>query len=447
MTKAPDIRTTPPGPKAKRIVDRDSEFVATTTKTSPVVARRARGSIVEDVDGNLYVDFTCGIGVTNVGHCHPEIVEAIKRQSSELIHFAGTDFYYEIQVTLAERLVQITPGDFPKKVFFTNSGTEGTEAAIKIAKWNTRKPLIIGFINGFHGRTMGSLAITASRPVHRARFSPMMPGVVHIPYAYCYRCAYKLEYPGCGLYCAKILEELYFEAHVPAEDVAALFFEPVQGEGGYIVPPKGWIDEIAAISRRHRILVVDDEVQAGFGRTGRMFAVEHSKTVPDILYSAKAIASGLPMGAVIFDAKLDFDKRGIHSNTFGGNLVACASSLATINLIEKEGLLENANRMGEVLEKRLAEMAEKYPIMGDNRGLGLMWATEYVKDRDTKEFAEKERDQIVELAFKRGLILLPSGKSVIRYIPSLNIAEGELNAGLDVLDSCIRDASGSNEFH
>ncbi|MFQ5909300.1 MAG: acetyl ornithine aminotransferase family protein [Thermoplasmata archaeon] len=441
MTKAPDIRTTPPGPKAKEIVERDSKFIATTTKTSPIVAKRARGSVVEDVDGNLYIDFTCGISVTNVGHCHPELMEAIRDQSSKLIHFAGTDFYYEIQVKLAERLGQITPGDFPKKVFFTNSGTEGAEASIKIAKWNTRKPLIVGFINAFHGRTMGALAITASKPVHRARFSPMMPGVIHIPYAYCYRCAYKLEYPDCGLYCAKVLEDIYFAAHVPAEEVAALFFEPVQGEGGYIVPPRGWIDEIASIARRHEILVVDDEVQAGFGRTGRMFAVEHSSTVPDIIFSAKAIASGIPMGAVIFDAELDFGVQGAHSNTFGGNPVACASALATINVIEKEGLLDNARRMGKVLEDRLTEMTEKYPIMGDSRGLGLMWATEFVKDRKTKEFAIEERDEIIKLAYKRGLILLPSGRSAIRYIPALNISEEELVAGVDVLESCIKDVS------
>ncbi|MFQ6127321.1 MAG: acetyl ornithine aminotransferase family protein [Thermoplasmata archaeon] len=443
MTKAPNIKTIPPGPKAKEIVERDSQIIATTTKTSPVVAKRARGSVVEDVDGNLFIDFACGISVLNVGHCHPRIVEAIREQSSELIHFAGTDFYYEIQVKLAERLAQITPGDFPKKVFFVNSGTEGTEASIKMVKWHTRKPLIVGFFNAFHGRSMGALSITASKPVHRARFSPMMPGVVHIPYAYCYRCAYKLKYPDCDLYCAKILEELYFATHVPAEEVAAIFFEPVQGEGGYIVPPNGWIDEISSIARRHEIIVVDDEVQAGFGRTGRMFAVEHSNTVPDVLYSAKAIASGIPMGAVIFDARLDFGRKGAHSNTFGGNLVACASALTTIDLIKKEGMLENACRLGKIVEERLREMAEKYPIMGDNRGMGLMWATEFVKDRNTKQFAVEERDKIVKLGYKKGLILLPSGVSAIRYIPALNISEEELNAGLDIVESCIREVSST----
>jgi 4-aminobutyrate aminotransferase len=250
-----------------------------------------------------------------------------------------------------------------------------------------------------------------------------------------------MEFPDCGLHCAKILEELYFEAHVPPEDVAAIFIEPVQGEGGYVVPPKGWIDEIASIARRHEILLVDDEVQAGFGRTGKMFGIEHSNTVPDILYTAKGIASGMPMGAVILDAKLDFGVQGAHSNTFGGNLVACASALKTIELIEREGMLDNANRMGKVLKDRLDEMAETYPIMGDNRGVGLMWATEYVKDRRTKEFAVKERNEIVKLAYERGLILLPAGKSAIRYIPALNITEEELNSGLDVLESCIKYVS------
>lgn len=440
MTEAPDIKVTPPGPKAKEIVERDARYVATSTKTSPIVAKRAKGSVVEDVDGNLYIDFTCGIGVTNVGHCHPRIVEAVQKQASELMHFAGTDFFYEIQVQLAERLGEVTPGDFDKKVFYTNSGTEGTEASIKLAKWHTKKPLILGFIHAFHGRTMGSLAITASKPVHRARYAPMMPGVFHIPYAYCYRCTYKLTYPDCGFYCAKILEELYFEAHVPPEDVAALFLEPVQGEGGYVVPPKGWIDEISGIAKKHDILVVDDEVQAGFGRTGKMFAIEHSKTVPDILYAAKGIASGMPMGAVIFDAKLDFGVQGAHSNTFGGNLVACASALTTIDIIQEEGLLENARRMGDVIGKRLSEMAEKHAVMGDNRGLGLMWATEFVKDRKTKDYAVKKRNVIVRLAYERGLVLLPTGKSAIRFIPALNINEEQLNAGLDVLESCIKDA-------
>lgn len=441
MAKVPDIKTIPPGPKAKKIVERDSESVATSTKTSPIVAKKAEGSIVEDVDGNVYIDFTCGIGVTNVGHCHPEIVDAIKKQSSELIHFAGTDFYYEIQVSLAEKLAEITPGGFPKKVFFVNSGTEGTEASIKLVKWHTRKPLIVGFINAFHGRTMGSLALTASKPVQRARYSPMMPGVFHVPYAYCYRCAYKLKYPDCDLYCAKILEELYFPTHVPPEEVAAIFFEPVQGEGGYIVPPSDWIDEIAEIARRHEILIVDDEVQAGFGRTGRMFAIEHSKTIPDVLYAAKAMASGMPMGAVIFDAKLDFGVQGAHSNTFGGNLVACASSLATIDVIEKEGLLENARSLGKLIKERLDDMATRYAIMGDNRGLGLMWATEFVKDRKTKEYAVEKRNGIVELAYKRGLILLPSGRSAIRYIPALNISKEKLSIGLDIMESCIKEVS------
>lgn len=441
MTKAPDIRTTPPGPEAKRTVERDARFVATSTKTSPIVAKRAQGSIVEDVDGNIYLDFTCGIGVTNVGHCHPRIVEAVKKQTEELMHFAGTDFYYDIQVDLAERLAGITPGDFPKKVFYTNSGTEGTEASIKIVKWHTQKPLIIGFIGAFHGRTMGSLAITASKPVHKARFSQTTPGVVHIPYAYCYRCAYGMEYPSCNFHCARILEDLYFKSHVPPEDVAALFFEPVQGEGGYVVPPNGWMDEIGRIAREHDILLVDDEVQAGFGRTGKMFAVEHSGVIPDIVYCAKGIASGMPMGAVVLDAKLDFGVQGAHSNTFGGNLVACASALTTIDLIEQEGMLDNTNRMGKVLSDRLDEMTGRFEIMGDNRGLGLMWATEFVRDRKTKEYAIEERDEIVKLAYERGLILLPAGKSAIRYIPALNISEEHLNSGLDVLESCIKDVS------
>lgn len=439
MTEIPRIRIPPPGPRAREIIERDNRYLATTTKASPVVAEKGKGAIIEDVDGNQYIDFTCGIGVANTGHCHPEVIQAVEEQVHRLMHFAGTDFYYDVQTRLAEKLTAITPGDFPKKVFFTNSGTESIEAAIKIARWSTERRRFIGFLGSFHGRTMGSLAITASRIVHRERFFPMMPGVTHIPYAYCYRCPYKLSYPECDLWCAKILEEVYFSKLVPPSEVAAIFLEPVQGEGGYIVPPMKFIDELARIAQRNGILLVDDEVQAGFGRTGKMFAIEYSNAIPDIITMAKAMGSGIPIGAAVFDAKHDFGVKGAHSNTFGGNLVACSASLATIDVIQKERLLENSMKRGEQLGKRLDEMKEKYEMMGDNRGLGLMRATEFVKDRKSKEPAIQERDGILKRAYRKGLILLPCGESGIRYIPPLGIEKELLDTGLDILEDCIAE--------
>ena len=437
--KVPKIVVTPPGPKAREIIELDHRYLATTTKTSPIVAARGEGAVVEDVDGNLYVDFTCGIGVANTGHCHPTVVKAVQEQSERLMHFAGTDFYYEIQAKLAKRITEIVPGNFEKKVFFTNSGTESTEAALKLARWSTGKKRFLAFINAFHGRTLGALSLTGSKRVQRERFFPTMPGVTHVPYAYCYRCAYKLTYPDCDLWCVKIIEELYFDSIVPPDEVAALFFEPVQGEGGYIVPPPGYLDELAKLAKKYDILLVDDEVQTGFGRTGRMFGVEHSSVLPEVLTMAKGIGSGIPIGAMAFRADLDFGVKGAHSNTFGGNLVACAAALATIEVIESEGLLEKATRAGERMHKRLEEMKERFPVMGENRGLGLMRATEFVKDPETKEPAKKLRDSILERAYKKGLILLPCGESGIRYIPYLGISDELLDAGLDVLEESISE--------
>ena len=440
-TKVPEIKVPPPGPNARKVLARDARWMATTTKASPLVVKRAYGSVIEDVDGNTYIDFTCGVSVTNVGHAHPHVASAIKRQVDAFAHYAGTDFFYDIQTRLAERLAKLAPGRRPKKVFFANSGTEAIEAAIKIARYNTKRQLFLAFLRGFHGRTMGSLALTASKAVQRAGFSPMMPGAVHVPYAYCYRCPYNLTYPSCDLYCANIIEDLYMKTIAPPGDLAAVFVEPVQGEGGYVVPPKGWMERIEAIARDAGALLVADEVQTGMGRTGRMFAVQHTKVVPDIIATAKALGSGLPIGAAIFDARLDFDHLGVHSNTFGGNPVACASAMATLDVIEREDLLANAARLGARMRARLDEMAESLEVMGDNRGLGLMQATEFVTDRTSKKAAPALRDRIVLDAMKHGLVLLSAGMSGIRYIPALNIPDELLDAGLDILEASIRKAA------
>jgi len=438
MSEMPQIKVTPPGEKAKQIIEMDHKYIMTATKCSPIVVHHASGALVEDVDGNTYLDFTCGAGVTNLGHCPPKVVAAIKEQVEKVIHFAGTDFYYEAQAKLAKKLTEITPGDFKKKVFFVNSGAESIEAAIKCARWSTQRKRFIAFIGAFHGRTMGALSLTASKTVHRNRYMPLVPGVTHIPYAYCYRCPYKLTYPECDLWCAKILDEVYFNSFLPSDEVAALFYECVQGEGGYVVPPTDFILELEKIMKKHGILMIDDEVQAGFGRTGKLFASEHYGVDPDILTIAKGMGSGVPVGAIVSKAELDFGVPGSHSNTYGGNLLSCASALATIEVIEEEKLVENAEKMGKLAKQRLNELYDKYEIIGDVRGLGLMTVTELVKDRKTKEYAFKEKEAIVEEAYKRGLLLLPCGKSGIRYIPPLNIPEDQLHRGFDILEEAIK---------
>ena len=434
------LRTPIPGPNAQRIVALDRQYLMTSTKTSPIVAASGNGVWITDVDGNRLLDFASGVAVQAVGYSHPDVVRAIREQAGRLTHFAGTDFYYENQARLAERLALLTPGDFAKKVFFTNSGTESTEAALKIVRWNRQRPIFIGLLGGFHGRTMGALTLTASKPVHRARYAPFVGGGTHIPAPYCYRCPYQLEYPSCDFYCAKILEELYFQTAIPPDDVAAFMGEPVLGEGGYVIPPPGWYRTLKTILDSHHIPLIDDEVQAGVGRTGKWWAIEHHGVVPDLITMAKGIGGGLPMGAVVFPASLDYSMQGSHSNTFGGNLLAVASSMATLDVIEKEHLLDNARVQGDYLLGRLRELARQHPEIGDARGIGLMTATEFVKDPATKEPAAQFRDRVIEESYRRGLILLGCGRSSIRYVPALTVRREEIDEAIEILDAAIRAA-------
>jgi 4-aminobutyrate aminotransferase len=429
------ILTPVPGPKAREIMERDAKYIMTSTKSGPVVAEKGEGVVITDVDGNTFLDFAAGVGVLNTGHCHPDVVQAVKKQTDRLMHFAGTDFYYDVQATLAERLAKSAPGTDAKKVFFTNSGAESVEAALKMARWDTGRSITLGLIGAFHGRTMGALTMTASRPVQRRKFNAFVGGGTHIPAPYCYRCPYKMEYPSCGLYCIKILDELYFNSVLPPEDVAAFIAEPVMGEGGYVVPPKDYLATAQKILKPHGILHIDDEVQAGMGRTGKMWAVEHFGVVPDILTTAKALGSGIPIGAAIFDAKLDYTVQGAHSNTFGGNLVACAAANATLDIMDREKLLANASKQGAYLKKRMEELMVKYVQIGDVRGLGLMVATEFVKDRRTKEPATAFRDAVEQEAYRRGLILLGCGKSAIRYIPPLIVQESQIDEAVEILEA------------
>ncbi|MDE1820032.1 MAG: acetyl ornithine aminotransferase family protein [Euryarchaeota archaeon] len=441
------LKTPIPGPKGKAVVDLDTQYLMTSTKTAPVVAQSAKGVWVTDVDGNRILDFTSGVGVLGTGHCHPAVVEAVQNQAKELMHFAGTDFYYEIQARLAEKLAKLAPGKNPKKVFFTNSGTESVEAAVKMARWNTQRPLTLGLIGSFHGRSMGALTLTSSKPAQRRRFNAYTGGGVHIPAPTCYRCPYKLEYPSCDLYCAKILEELYFNTVLPPEDIAAFVAEPVIGEGGYVVPPKEYFQVMQRMLKPHGILHVSDEVQAGMGRTGKWWAIENFGVVPDMITTAKALGSGMPIGAMVFDAKLDYTYQGAHSNTYGGNAVGCAASLATFDVFEREHLLDNATKQGAYLTKRLKELQGKYDCIGDVRGLGLMVATDFVKDRTTREHAPKLRDEVEKQAYQRGLVLLGCGRSAIRFIPALIVKEPEIDEAVEIYEQAVGaalKATGAN---
>jgi len=398
-----------------------------------------QGSLVWDIDGAQFIDFTAGIAVTATGHCHPEVVQAIKDQADKFIHMSGTDFYYAVQTELAEKINSLVPGSEPKQVFFTNSGTEAVEAAFKLARYSTGCSRMIAFIGAFHGRSMGALSLTASKYVHRAGFSPLVPGVTHVPYGYCYRCAYNLEYPSCDVYCVKYIEDTLFKRLVSPEEVAAIFVEPIQGEGGYVVPPPLYHQRLCELTDKYDILLVDDEIQAGMGRTGKMFAIEHWNVVPDIVCIAKGIASGMPLGAMVARKRQMTWPSGAHANTFGGNPISCAAALATIRLIEG-GYMQNAARMGERFMEQLKRMQAEHRSMGDVRGLGLMIGVELVKDKDTKEPAVDLRDAVVQKCFEKRLLILGCGMSTARFMPALNITEDLVDEGLDIFAEALTEA-------
>jgi 4-aminobutyrate aminotransferase len=438
--KAAKITVPPPGPKAKAIVEKDDRFMATTTKSLPLAIKRGHGAVLEDVDGNFYLDFTSGVGVLNTGHTHPKIVAAIKAQAEKFTHFAGTDFFYSAQADLAEELTKVAPVGRDSLVFFTNSGTESNEAAIKLVKHATHRQGLLAFVGAFHGRTMGALSLTASKKVQREGYLPMFGGVEHVPFANCYHCPYKLEYPSCDFWCLHILEEEYFPTLLPPDDVAAVFAEPVQGEGGYVVPPLPYFKELRKIIDPHGIKLVMDEVQSGFGRTGKMFASEHFGVEPDVVSLAKALGSGLPIGAAVYKSHLDWGVSGSHSNTFGGNPVAAAAGLATLEVIRKEKLLENSTKQGRLLRKRLEEIQEDHPRIGDVRGLGLMQGAEFVKNPKSRERDPKLRDIVADEAFKRGLVLLGCGRNSMRFIPPLIVSAQQIDAGMEIFESSMRAA-------
>ncbi len=426
-----------PGPRARAVIARDQRCVSPSyTRGYPLVASRGAGAIVEDVDGNRFLDFNAGIAVVATGHCHPRVVEAIREQAGRLIHMSGTDFYYESLVDLAEKLGALSPGGLERRVSFCNSGAEAVEGAMKLARYATGRGKFIAFLGAFHGRTMGALSLTARKAVQRRGFGPLVPGVVHAPYPNCYRCPFGQTPEACAAECARFIEDTLLKTIAPADEVAAVVIEPVQGEGGYIVPPQKFFDELVRITRKHGILLVCDEVQSGMGRTGRMWASEHFQLAPDILSVAKGIASGLPLGATVARADLMHWPPGAHASTFGGNPVSCAAALVTIELLERE-LLDNAARMGACLMARMRDWPARFPIVGDVRGLGLMLGVELVRDQASKTPAPELRDRVVDLAFQRGLLILGAGDNTLRFSPPLIITSDQCAFALDTLEECL----------
>ncbi len=432
------VSTTLPGKKATEVVKKTGEYVSPSiSRFYPLVVESAHGSLVRDVDGNQFIDFAAGIAVLNVGSTHEKVVAAIKRQAERFLHYSYTDFYYENIVELSERLAKLVPGKFGKMVYYGNSGAEATEAAMKLTRNYTHRPLFLAHTGAFHGRTMGALSLTSSKPIQRKGSLPLIPDVVHFPFPYCYRCPWKQTFPECDYYCVDYFKEQYLEKFVPVDDLAAYFFEPIQGEGGYVVPPPEYFKRMEFL-RKEGVVFVDDEIQTGMARTGKFFAIEHFGVVPDVVNMAKAIAAGLPLSATIAKSEIMKSwKPGQHASTFGANPVAVEAALATLDVINSERLLGNAKRLGRKATKRLLEMKEKYEIVGDVRGMGLFIGVEIVKDKKTKARGELEAKQIIEHCFRNGLLAITAGRNTLRIVPPLNISEEELFEGLDILEDAI----------
>jgi len=443
--KAPDIKTPLPGPRAKAIIDKDAKFVSPSyTRDYPLVIARGEGAVVEDVDGNTFLDCAAGIAVNSTGVSHPEVVKAIADQAAKFIHMSGTDFYYEPQVRLAEELSKLVPIEGDVRTFFGNSGTEATEAAIKLSRYFTKRANVIAFLGSFHGRSLGALALTSSKSVQRRGFGPLMAGVYHAPYPDTYR------FNGSADACAEaslsfIRDQILVHLTAP-DEVAAVVVEPIQGEGGYIVPPKAFLQGLRELTRQHGILLVLDEVQSGMGRTGKMFAAEHFDVKGDVVNIAKGIASGLPLGITCARAEVMSWPPGAHASTFGGNPVSCAAALVTIKLL-REQFVQNAATVGEHLMNGLRALQEKHPIIGDVRGRGLMIGVELVRDRKTKERAADERNAVVQAMFRRGVLILGAGRNAVRFAPPLVLTKTQADDVLQVFDASLTEVSEAHSAH
>ena len=435
----PRIVVPPPGPRAREIVARDAEWTSTCyIKEYPLVVARGKGVMVEDVDGNRFLDFMAGIAVSSTGYGHPKVTAAVHEAADRFLHICGSDFYYESMAALCERLARVAPGPSKKRVFLTNSGTEAVEAAIKLARHATGRTAIIAFRGSFHGRTTGAVTLTSSKARQHGGFGPLLPDVHHVPFAYRYRCQFCSDGDACTRGCIDVIDKELFTRQLEPTDVAAIFVEPVQGEGGYIVPPPGYLASLRELCDRNGILLVADEVQSGVGRTGRMFACEHEGIEPDILLTAKGLGSGMPIGAMISRESITTWKSGAHGSTFGGNPVCCAAALATLDLVES-GLMANAAAMGDRLLRRAQALMDKHACIGDVRGLGLMVGLEFVKNRTTREPASDLVHDLVQRAFRQGLLLLGAGKSTLRLAPPLVVDEHDVDTAMNMIDACLAE--------
>ncbi len=434
------------GQKTRTLFEKKQQFVAQgISNLAPIFIETAKGAVVKDIDGNDYLDFYGGIGVVNAGHCPESVVDAIKEQAEKLLHSCFMVGMYEPYVELAEKLCQITPGDHAKKAMFVNSGAEAVENAIKIAKAHTKRSSVIAFEGGFHGRTLLTMTLTSKVKPYKHEFGPFAPEVYKAPSAYCYRCAYKSSYPSCGMACLEHFER-FFISEVDPESVAAMIIEPIQGEGGFVVPPKEFLPGLKSICEKHGIVFIADEVQSGFARTGKMFASEQLGVIPDLMTLAKGIASGMPLSAVVGRAEImDAPTPGRIGGTYGGNPVSCAAALATIDLMEKEDLSDRAAQVGAKIVGRLQELQQKYPQIGDIRGLGSMVALELVKDPVTKEPHKEAVPAIVQECFKRGLLTMGAGifGNVIRFLPPLVITDEQLETGLKIFSESLDQVLGN----
>ncbi|MCC6743341.1 MAG: acetyl ornithine aminotransferase family protein [Acidobacteria bacterium] len=431
----PSIVTELPGPEARRVIADDQKWVSQSyTRPYPLVVKRGSGAMLEDVDGNTFLDFNAGVAVCSTGHAHPEVIEAIKRQADEFLHICAADYYYPHLPALGKKLEEIAPGDHERRVHFGNSGAEAVEGCAKAAIYATGRNKFIGFYSAFHGRTLGALSFTASKNVQRRGFGPQVLDVTHVPYPNCLRCPFGKKVENCGVECVKFIRDTVMETTVPAEDCAGIVLEPIQGEGGYIVPPQKFVDALVDLAKEKNVLVICDEVQSGMGRTGRMWASDHFGLVPDLFSTAKGIASGMPLSATVARKDLMNWHVGAHASTFGGNPVAIAASLKTIELLEN-GLIDNAAKQGEYLMEGLRRLQAKYVNhVLDVRGRGLMVGMELVRTIDGMEPIGEERDRVVEEAFKRGLIIIGCGASTVRFSPPLVIGSDDVDFALEVLD-------------
>jgi 4-aminobutyrate aminotransferase len=439
----PHIRTALPGPKAQAIIARDRSVVSPSyTRGYPLVIERGSGCTVEDVDGNVFLDCAAGIAVNSTGHAHPDVVRAIGAQAAKFIHMSGTDFYYEPQVRLAEELAAVTPISGGVRSFFGNSGTEAIEACVKLSRYASGRQNIIAFLGGFHGRSMGSLSLTASKAIQRRGFGPLMPGVYHAPYPDCYRCPLGLRADDCAAECLEFIEHQLFAHLVTPDEVAAIVVEPIQGEGGYVVAPDQFLQRLRELTTAHGILLVADEVQSGMGRSGKMFAIEYSAVEPDMIAIAKGIASGLPLGVAVARAGLMAWPPGAHASTFGGNPVSCAAALTTIEML-KTSLVANAAKVGAHFMAGLRALMERHALIGDVRGRGLMIGVELVRDRGSKERATEERDAVVTAAFRRGLLVLGAGKNAVRFSPPLVLSMEQADIAVRIFDEALTEVAGT----